>query len=322
MLLRRLSCLAILACAVLLALLASPVAVSATDRPIIGILTEPNPPERLKYGKSYIPLDYVQWVESGGARVVPINYLSSDEELTTAWKQLNGFLTIGGDANISLSTQYNHAMTVLYDLTVEAAQQGETVPIWGTCLGFEMLSIIASQDDGILTEFNAENITLPLRFAPTASQSTLFGTAPSSVLTTFSESPITMNWHMYGVSPDSYKASKMSSVFEILSHNEDKDGKTFISAIEGKNAPIFATQFHPERNAYDFSLPGEPVVHTKEAITAMQYLSDTFIDQARRNNHHFASALDEYNSLIYNHQPVYSPTIEPFYEMMYFFDDP
>ena len=41
-------------------------------RPIIGILTQPSPSELMQFGNSYIPASYVKYVESGGARVVPV----------------------------------------------------------------------------------------------------------------------------------------------------------------------------------------------------------------------------------------------------------
>jgi gamma-glutamyl hydrolase len=40
----------------------------------------------------------------------------------------------------------------------------------------------------------------------------------------------------------------LSSFFHVLSHNKDRKGKVFISTIEGKKHPIYALQWHPEKN--------------------------------------------------------------------------
>lgn len=45
---------------------------SCTTRPMIGIITEPSPDELSEYGSEFLVASYVKYVESGGARVVPV----------------------------------------------------------------------------------------------------------------------------------------------------------------------------------------------------------------------------------------------------------
>ena len=56
---------------------------------------------------------------------------------------------------------------------------------------------------------------------------------------------------------------EMDKFWNILSLNADEDGLEFISSFEAKDFPIFGTQFHPEKNAYEWapSRPGIP--HSK-----------------------------------------------------------
>jgi gamma-glutamyl hydrolase len=49
------------------------------DRPIIGILSQPGDPA--PEGYSYIAASYVKWVESAGARVIPIEFDLTDSEI-------------------------------------------------------------------------------------------------------------------------------------------------------------------------------------------------------------------------------------------------
>ncbi len=56
-------------------------------------------------------------------------------------------------------------------MAVRCEQQNEAgnyFPLWGTCQGFEQMAIMASGDDSILTEFQAENLTLALDFSSAA----------------------------------------------------------------------------------------------------------------------------------------------------------
>jgi hypothetical protein len=53
-----------------------------TQAPIIGMLTLPvTVKHQLKYGAASFAASYVRWIEAGGARVAPIHYDSSPEEL-------------------------------------------------------------------------------------------------------------------------------------------------------------------------------------------------------------------------------------------------
>ena len=48
----------------------------------------------------------------------------------------------------------------------QANDNGDYFPLWGTCLGFELLSVLTSGTDAVLSAVDAENISLPLDFVP------------------------------------------------------------------------------------------------------------------------------------------------------------
>lgn len=53
-----------------------------TDRPVVGIVTLPiTVPSQRKFGPSSFATSYARWIQAGGARVVPIFYDSTKEEL-------------------------------------------------------------------------------------------------------------------------------------------------------------------------------------------------------------------------------------------------
>ena len=56
-----------------------------TSRPVIGILTQPTNVDKSYnlsyYGNAYLVASYVRWVESAGARAVPVPWSASDSEL-------------------------------------------------------------------------------------------------------------------------------------------------------------------------------------------------------------------------------------------------
>eukprot|EP01050_Picozoa_sp_SAG11_P022046 SAG11_NODE_4063_length_2082_cov_1.845688_1_plen_169_part_00 len=128
---------------------ASLVASGNPPRPIIGILAQPlNGVDSVRsdldpsapfepagtVGKQYIAASYIKFVESAGARAVPILYDSDKATLLKLFSSVNGILFPGGSASLQNSSRYYIAGKTLYDAAVSANQKGDHFPIWGTCL--------------------------------------------------------------------------------------------------------------------------------------------------------------------------------------------
>eukprot|EP01137_Pigoraptor_chileana_P023773 Opistho-2@90644 len=251
-------------------------------RPIVGMLLQPTTQEQVfaPFGNSYLPASYVKWVESAGARVVPIPFNATDDELIYLFNGINGLLWPGGNTDVDAASVYQQRSKFLYDLAVKANAVGDFFPIWGTCLGFEQLSLITSGDEAILGDFDADNATWPLHFTPEAAASRMFGAATPSVIAAFEREAICENLHEHGVVPEKYATNaNLASTYRVLAVNRDRNGQPFVSAIEGIALPFYATQFHPERNAFEWD-PEEPIKHSASAVVAMQHIANFF---CRRN---------------------------------------
>ncbi len=80
-----------------------------TDSPIIGVFTQPSthPDAPCNGDCLYLAASYVKYLESAGARVVPINYYAQNDELDVLFHSLNGFFFVGGGAQYPASAQYS-----------------------------------------------------------------------------------------------------------------------------------------------------------------------------------------------------------------------
>lgn len=286
-----------------------------TASPLIGILTQPTGSSLSHFGKSYIAASYVKYVESGGARAVPIPYDGSEEEIRSLFSSVNGILFPGGGADLGPDTAIFKTASLLLDLAIQSGD----VPVVGHCMGFELISLIVSNKSDLLKPFDAENITLPLDFTIDPYTSKLFRHAPIEVVDALSSAPITMNNHMYGVTPGDYAANpRLAQFFKVVSTNNDRAGKTFVSTVEAYNYPIWALQWHPEKNQFEW-YKSEVINHGPVAIDVMQYMAQFFVDQSRANNHAFSSPQDAKNAMIYNTKPTFTANLEPDFEQCYFF---
>jgi len=289
------------------------------DRPIIGIFTQPSSTTLAKFGSQFIAASYVKHVESAGARVVPIRYTLSAADLQNLLNSVNGVLLPGGGVDFGTQHQYWATLTSIYNYVVEANKRGDFFPLWGTCMGFQEICIQQSQNMNLLTATDSENYTIPLNFTSLAPTSRMFGTTPANIIDTLAREPVTMNNHHWGVTPADFSASQyLSTFFNVLSTNVDRKGKKFVSTIEGKNSPVYASQWHPEKPQFEWNI-NEVINHSPASILANQYMSNFFVGEARKCNHSFSGIQQEAASLIYNYQPVFIYNYENDFEQGYFF---
>lgn len=272
------------------------------ESPIVGVFSQPSTSSKgnCKGDCLYIAASYVKFLESAGARVVPINYYATNEQLDDIFPKLNGFFLTGGGSEFPQSAQY------IFDLTVKANNNGDFAPLWGTCMGFEWLLISATRDEGILDGvMDAENLSIPLEFTSETSTSKMFAQAPTEILKILETENVTMNNHHYGIWTDHFKATEsLSSFFNPLSLNKDRTGMEFISTMEAFNYPIYGVQWHPEKNTYEWykenGIPYESINHSPHAIAIEQYMANFFVQETRKSNHKFTNPEEEESLLIYN----------------------
>lgn len=301
---------------------------AANDYPIVGIFSQPSHSHAGTCGGDclYIAASYVKFIESAGARVVPINYYADETELSTLFKSLNGFLFPGGGNDFPPTAQY------IWDKTIEANDKGDFMPLQGTCLGFEWLLIAATRNQSILdpqypNQMDAHNLSIPLEFTAAAPTSRLYAqtTWGGSLYTILETENVTLNNHHYGIYPSHFmNTPALSSFFSVLSTNKDRKGTEFVSSIEAFNYPIYGVQWHPEKNIFEWGMtdegiPKEAINHSPHGVEVAEYMADFFVQQCRNSTHKFANAAQETNALIYNYPAVY--TSGSFVSTYYFAND-
>jgi len=299
----------------LLVLAVSAARTSENDRPIIGILSQPT--SLTQYGNAYIAASYVKYVEGAGGRAAPIFFNLSSSELSSLLGSLNGVLFPGGGA--SFTGVYWNTVQAIWNFVLQSNAQGNYYPLWGTCQGHEQISVLASSDPNILTgNFDSENLSLPLEFTAAALDSRLFSTASPELLLLLQTQNLTMNNHVYGVTPASfYENAALRSMFSVLSTSFDRRGAQFVSTMEAYKLPITTSQWHPEKNAYEWN-PDEGIPHSADAVAVTQWAANFLLSEARSNSNQFPSSAAETAALIYQYTPVFTEPVESDFEQCYF----
>lgn len=284
------------------------------QRPIIGVVAQDffqPTPER----QTYIAASYVKYLEAAGARVAPILINKTDAEYKALFQSINGVLFPGGDADIFSTTGYGGVTKLFFELAREANDRGDYFPVWGTCLGFQQMAQLIGNKK-VLSTTDIVGVALALDFTQDAADSRMFKGFPADSLHALATEPLTTNIHNYSVTMQTYEElESLNTFYQVLTTNTYK-GKTFISTMEAYKYPFYGVQWHPEKNPFEWSKSYIP--HSPSAVKATFSLADFFVNEARKNLHHFVNPEEEQKALIYNWTPTRSDKFTN-WEQTYFF---
>lgn len=231
--------------------------------------------------------------------------------------KINGILFPGGAT--WFDNGYADAGEHIYAIAKELNDRGDYFPLWGTCLGFELLTYLSANRVEHRSECNSHKQSLPLDFKKAYKDSRMFCQAPNHILDILAKEPVTSNFHKFCITEDKLAETGIAEEWRVISDNKDLNGFTFISTIEHTKYPFYGVQFHPEKNLYEW-IDGNNISHTPEAILTSQYFAQFFVNETRKSFHAFNDLSDENNHVIYNFAPTFTGMLGSQYEQCYLFD--
>ena len=177
-----------------------------------------------------------------------------------------------------------------HDTSIAMSKSGQNLVLWGTCQGFQVLCAAAARNLSVIEENVVHGLyplMLPLNLTEASASSRMLGTTSTSseVLKVLAERATTLNWHHDAVRPPSWESHPSMSEIIVTATNCDASGVEFVSLIEHKTAPIFASQFHPERPPYEFK--NSLIGHSADVMIASQYFANFIAAQARMSKNRF-----------------------------------
>ncbi|CAF3252353.1 unnamed protein product, partial [Rotaria sp. Silwood2] len=205
------------------------------------ILTQPTPSTWQKPNRTtYLAASYVKYIEATGAQVVPIRMYQSIDYYLHLFNSLNGVLFPGGD----FSNEYLYVAKLFHMWTLklffycfyEFDEVQRSFPIWGTCLGFEVLLMLTKCSTDIFEPCRGYDYATELTFMPDATDSRLLGRSlPINIRNALQNEPTTANFHVFCMRPENFSADPILSTFyKMLTVSPDLEGRTFVSTIESK----------------------------------------------------------------------------------------
>lgn len=83
-----------------------------------------------------------------GAHVVPIFAYSERSYFDDLLPKINGVLFPGGDVDIDINNKWTQNADYILKYAIKQNEKGNVFPIWGTCLGMQLLAYLTAGYDG------------------------------------------------------------------------------------------------------------------------------------------------------------------------------
>ena len=140
-------------------------------KPVIGMygLVEPIN-DYQNYTKEAIDGSFIRWFESSGAEVVIIHIWYTEEEIIELLKQINGVVFSAGFRRpLKFEEPWESKARFIFDFS-----KNNSIPIWGTCLGMQMISFFIAKDENIFGKYNNIGMEEKVELTEKANESIIF----------------------------------------------------------------------------------------------------------------------------------------------------
>ncbi|RMX42927.1 hypothetical protein pdam_00024014, partial [Pocillopora damicornis] len=170
---------------------------------------------------------------------------------------------------------------------VQAYDKGDIFPIWGECLGLELLSILISGcdlqvgqfDQDLFSDTDAKNLSLKLILPKDYKTTSLWKFAPRQVVKFLQNNNAAFNNHKIGITPQNYvKYRRLNAFFRIVSTSKDRNGVEFISTMEGKRYPVYLLHWHPAKSQFEWRRDMD-INHSLADVVSGQYFANFLIQK-------------------------------------------
>jgi gamma-glutamyl hydrolase len=261
--------------------------VDTNELPTIGILSQQisddlKADSRLDGYDSYMMAAYVTFMESAGARVVPLILGEPLENTMDKLSKIDGVLFPGG------SGDYYEFGKPIWDEILRQNDAGNVFPAWGTCLGFETMGQWAADEPfDLWGKFSAHSISQTIEFTVDPASTRMFGQMGESAYL-FETYPMLLESHDNGIPVEKFETDKgFGDMFKLTSVVYEPEGehKMQTATMESEKYPLFGTQFHPEKTMTMFN--GEGVNHSWASVMMNRKFADYFVSLARENKNSF-----------------------------------
>lgn len=117
-------------------------------------------------------------------------------------------------------------------MALKSNENGIFYPIWGTCLGFELLALLANKDEPNLASCWSQDQALPLNFTQEWLNSNISLEIPQKTFDDLATKDLTINFHRWCLTPQNFTHYQMENFWKLLATGHDLNGLGKIQLCE------------------------------------------------------------------------------------------
>lgn len=115
-------------------------------------------------------------------------------------------------------------------------------------MGYELIVLALTNNVKALDKLNSNNHVLNTEI-PSVKNSKIYSSFSASVLSAIRFREALYYNHRYGLTLTNFvQTAELNEFFELTSYAYDNDHTAFVSTLEGREVPIFVSQFHAEKS--------------------------------------------------------------------------
>ena len=136
----------------------------------------------------------------------------------------------------------------------------------------------SNEDQDPLTRCESNNQALPIESTWLYSKSRWNEASPEDVDVILMEQDVTINFHNWCLTPRNFTLSeKLRNFWDVLATNRDENGLEFVSMVEAKDYSIWGVQYHPEKNAFEWTEKWSNIPHSPHAVYSAAFHADFLV---------------------------------------------
>ena len=210
---------------------------------------------------------------------------SSTNEIDFLLTKVNGILLQGNPNNIDIHSPYYNIIKYLYKKVVQMNDSGVKMPLIAFGDDLSLLSTIISEDNiSINTELKypiREPTKINLFYVP--DKTIILNEFEKEDMKALEKEYVLSNNLKRIVSLKNFLTEfHLSQKFNVIATSKTKEGKEYVSIVEGRKIPIIMVSFHPEYIVFetckDFIIP-----ETLKSIYTSRFIGNGFVFYGRKN---------------------------------------
>ena len=229
---------------------------------------------------------------------MPIWYDEPNATLDAKLAAVNGVLLPGGDSDVSRGTPLRATAERIVRAALDARDAGDYFPVWGTCMGFQLLALVVADDplDAPLEPYDGANVASHLRVVERADRGRALGSLHEDVYAAATgyvdgmpsggvPTETVYENHEFGVAPRAFEDSRDWRRRSVRPSRRTRIAEGERSRRSWRDARVCrctarsSTRRNPRRSGTRRSR----FPHSAEAVAVGQGLANFFVAEARRS---------------------------------------